>query len=106
MHLAEGDNTAKTLGIIIELRVQRSSRVKWGFLIRLLNALEVVIPFTTEEHDGCELPALFAETVQLCLRGGGSIGNQDFVFDLIHGQDSNSVMLLFKLERLGIDCFA
>ena len=55
------------------------------FLIRLLDALEVVVPFAAEKKDGRELPAFLAEVVQLGLRGGGSIGDQDFVFDLVHG---------------------
>jgi len=45
----------------------------------------MVVPFAGEEDDGGELPAFLAETVQLRLRSGGSVGDQDFVFELVHG---------------------
>jgi hypothetical protein len=63
--------------------IRRDHSEQWRFLIRRLDALEVVVPFAGEQHDSRKLPAFLA--VQLRLRRGGSIGDQDFVFDLIHG---------------------
>src|SRR5579864_4053771 len=64
--------------------IRRDHSEQWRFLIRRLDASEVVVPFAGERHDSRKPPAFLAEAVQLRLRRGGSIGDQDFVFDLIH----------------------